>query len=65
MKKKDSPICDFCPNKQDSNERMLVECTSVQKIWREVEGWVSEIGAVEYSISEEVIIYGELQKAHW
>ena len=37
----------------------------VQKLWREIETWISEIGVLEYVIDDNTIIVGELQKYYW
>ena len=64
MNKKDSPFCDFRYDEEDSNEHMLIECKQVQEIWRDIETWILEIGVLEYVINEEIITFGEMQKAH-
>ena len=65
MRIKDSPLCNFCNEYEDSNEHMLIECNMVKALWQEVELWISEIGVVDYTINDRIIILGELQKAHW
>ena len=65
MKIKYSQTCDFCLKEEDSNEHMLIECENVQKLCHEVESWMAEVGVIEYLINENIIIFGELQKAHW
>ena len=65
MRIKDSPLCNFCNEHEDSNEHMLIECDKVKSLWLEVERWISEIGVVNYLINDRIIILGELQKAHW
>ena len=65
MRIEDSPLCDFCHEEEDSNEHMLIEFENVKTLWHEVENWISEIGVIEYLINENIIILGELQRAHW
>ena len=65
MRIKDSPLCNFCNEHEDSNEHMLIECDKVKSLWLEVERWISEIGVVNYLINDRIIILGEFQKAHW
>ena len=65
MRIKDSPLCNFCNESEDSNEHMLIECGKVKTLWTEVERWIAEVGVVDYLINERIIVLGELQKAHW
>ena len=65
MRIKDSPICDFCHKEEGSYEHMLVECENVKILWHEVEEWIEEIGVIEYMINDNIVILGELQRAHW
>ena len=65
MRIKDSPLCNFCNESEDSNEHMLIECGKVKTLWTEVENWIAEVGVVDYLINERIIVLGELQKAHW
>ena len=65
MRIKDSPLCNFCAQKEDSNEHMLIECETVQTLWHQIEEWISSIGVMDYSITNSVIILGELQKSFW
>ena len=44
---------------------MLTYFEMVQKLWREIETWISEIGVLEYVIDDNTIIVGELQKYYW
>ena len=60
MNKKDPPVFDFCHNEEDSNGHVLIECKCVQKLWREMETLVLEIGVLDYTINEEIIIFGEM-----
>ena len=65
MKQKTSTLCDFCQKEEDSNEHMFLQCEIVKGIWREVEDWISQIGVVDYVVTEGTIILGELNKSHW
>ena len=65
MNQKASNLCDCCQSEEDSNEHMFLYCETVKQIWREVEEWISQIGVVEYVITEERVILGELTKSHW
>ena len=65
MRIKDSPLCNFCLESEDSNEHMLIECAKVKTLWTEVGSWIAEVGVVDYLINDRIIILGELQKAHW
>ena len=65
MRIKDSPLCNFRNEHEDSNEHMLIECDNVKSLWLEVENWISDIGVVNYHINNRTIILGELHKAHW
>ena len=65
MKIKPSPVCGHCREVEDSNEHMLVSCSESQKLWREVENWLSVIGLIDYAIDEQTIILGELHKSYW
>ena len=65
MRIKDSPLCNFCQEFEDSNEHMFIECEKIKSLWTEVESWIAEIGVVDYLINDRIIILGELQKAHW
>ena len=65
MRIKNSPLCTFCNESDDSNEHMLIECGKVKTLWMEVENWIAEVGVVGYVITDRLIILGELQKAHW
>ena len=65
MKIKPSPLCDLCKIEEDSNEHMLISCTQSQQPWREVEDWLMEIGVREYTIDEQTVIFGDLQKSYW
>ena len=65
MRIKDSPLCNFCNEHDDSNEHMLIECDNVKSLWLEVENWISDIGVDNYHINNKTIILGELHKAHW
>ena len=61
----ESPFCDYCHNEEDSNEHMLIHCEYLKKIWKKIETWILEIVVIDYTIDEEPIILGELQKSHW
>ena len=63
--KKTSTLCDFCQKEEDSNEHMFLHCKIVKQLWREVEDWISHIGVVDYAVTDETIILGELKKSHW
>ena len=64
-KKRTSTLCDFCQKEEDSNEHMFLHCKIVKQLWREVEDWISHIGVVDYAVTDETIILGELKKSHW
>ena len=65
MRIKNSPLCTFCNESDDSNEHMLIECVKVKSLWTEVENWIAEVGVVGYLITDRITVLGELQKAHW
>ena len=65
MRIKDTPLCNFCNEHDDSNEHMLIECDNVKSLWLEVENWIFDIGVDNYHINNKTIILGELHKAHW
>ena len=44
---------------------MLIECDKIKALWLKVENWISEIGVIDYSITNSTIILGELHKSHW
>ena len=44
---------------------MLIEGQVSTKLWNSVEEWIKEIGVMEYSLSNKVRIFGELDKAYW
>ena len=37
MRIKDSPLCTFCNESDDSNEHMLIECGKVKTLWTELD----------------------------
>ena len=62
MRIKDSPLCTFCNESDDSNEHMLIECGKVKTLWTEVENRIAEVGVADYLIAERIIVLGELQR---
>ena len=58
VKIKDSPLCKFCLEKEDSNEHILIECVKIKALWHQVEDWISNIGVIEYSITNGIVILG-------
>ena len=65
MNQKTSTLCDLCQKEEDSNGHMCLHCEIVKQLWREVEDWISQIGVVDYAITEGTFILGELRKSHW
>ena len=65
MKKKETPMCDICEDREYSIDDMLIYCEVVQKLWREVEEWILEISVIDYSIDEYIIIVGEIKRSYW
>ena len=65
MKIKNSSLCEMCNIEEDSIEHMLITCPKSDKLWRDVESWLEEIGLTEYNIDEQKIILGENQKSYW
>ena len=45
--------------------KCLIECENVKILWHDVESWIAEIGCMDYLINDNIIVLGELQKAHW
>ena len=43
----------------------MINCAQIQTLWHQVEDWISNIGVIEYSITKNIIILGELQKSFW
>ena len=62
---KDSSICNLCNREEDSNEHMLINCQVSSILWIRVESWINEIMVSQYTLTEELKILGELDKAYW
>ena len=65
IKIKNSPLCEMCNTEEDSIEHMLITCPKSNKLWRDVEVWLSDVGLADYNIDEQKIILGENQKSYW
>ena len=62
---KDSSICNLCNREEDSNEHMLINCQVSLILWIGVESWINQIMVTQYSLTDELKILGELDKAYW
>ena len=62
---KDSSICNLCNREEDSNEHMLINCQISSTLWIRVESWINEIMVTQYTLTDELKILGELDKAYW
>ena len=62
---KDSEMCSLCKTEKDFNEHMLILCEVSRLIWTKVESWIREIGIDEYTITDEIIFWGELNGSYW
>ena len=65
MKIKNSSLCEMCNIEEDSIEHMLITCPKSDKLWRDVESWLADVGLTDYNIDEQKIILGENQKSYW
>ena len=49
---KNSNICTFCKDTEDSVEHMILRCPVIANLWNEVNNWINEIGFINYKLSE-------------
>ena len=60
---KNSNLCGMCQTEEDSIEHMLLFCEVSRHLWTEVQDWIIEIGMVDYHLSNNRIIEGDLENA--
>ena len=60
---KRSNLCSFCLRETDSVEHMLIQCEVTIDLWLEVGNWIPELGIVNYHLSAEEIILGDIENA--
>ena len=60
---KNSPMCALCNIEEDSVEHILIECTVLIELWKEVRSWIVELGVPDYNLTESKIVIGELEKS--
>ena len=60
---KNSNLCGMCQMEEDSIEHMLLFCEVSQHLWTAVQDWIIEIGMVDYHLSNNRIIEGDLENA--
>ena len=58
---KKSNICTFCKIAVDSVEHMILSCPVIVELWNEVNNWINEIGFINYKLSENRIILGDIE----
>ena len=53
----------FCNDATDSVDHMLIWCPFIKKntLWTEVNEWITEIGFLDYNLTESRIISGDLE----
>ena len=63
IKLKDSNICSMCKVSKDSNFHMLIECQCAQSLWTEAERWIRSLGMVNYTLTNDRKILGDLENS--
>ena len=60
-----SDKCTFCKEVTDTVEHMLLFCPKIKDLWDRVNVWMSDIGFLDYSLSDYRKIVGtELHHSH-
>ena len=60
---KDSNVCGMCQTEEDSIEHMLLFCEAFRHLWTEMQDWIIELGMVDYHLSNNRTIEGDLENA--
>ena len=63
IKLKESNLCSMCKTEKNSNIHMLIECPCTQSLWLEVEKWIRILGMVNYSLTINHNILGDLENS--
>ena len=58
---KNSNLCSFCLQQFDSISHMLLFCNTSINLWERVQMWIRELGMVNYNLSTDKIILGDLE----
>ena len=53
----------MCNSERDSNYHMLITCSKVTSLWRDVENWIRNLGITEYHLTERRKIIGDLENS--
>ena len=57
---KPSALCSFCNVSLDSVDHMLLYCNIVQHVWTEVNNWLTELGFLDYNLTDSRKFLGDL-----
>ena len=60
---KDNSLCSMCKAEPDSNPHMILKCQKSKKLWTEVERWINHLGFVDYILTENSIVTGDINKS--
>ena len=60
---KNSNLCGFCHETEDSNSHMLLTCIKTEELWCKVESWIRELGMEEYNLTQEKRILGDMENS--
>ena len=52
----------MCQIESDSNPHMLLYCQKSKKLWSDVERWINHLGVRDYTLTENSIITGDINK---
>ena len=58
---KNSNLCSLCLREVDSVSHMLLSCKTSRDLWSEVENWIQELGMLNYNLSPDKIILGDIE----
>ena len=60
---KNSNLCGFCQETEDSNSHMLLTCIKTEELWCKVESWIRELGMEQYNLTQEKRILGDMENS--
>ena len=63
MGSKRNDICSMCQNEADSNSYVLLHCQKSKEIWSDIERWIIHLGVKDYTLTENSIITGDINKS--
>ena len=59
---KNNDVCSMCQTEPDSNPHMLLKCQISKKLWSDVERWINHLGVIDYTLTENSIVTGDINK---